>query len=135
MKVLLVAGLAVVLAGCAATVALLPSSAAVVSAAHTGAAVAAANAAPIVGVGAGVGVVALTTQTDSEKMLGKSRGNLDSCAGFHDRGSESLRGDVERFTYDRNSCRVAITLQAGVVTSVDFSSPSLACRSVIGRCL
>jgi hypothetical protein len=134
----LVAGACALLQGCAALVAALPSSAAI-GAYASGAAVAAKAAvvaAPeIIPAGAALGAVALTGYDNPDRIVGMSRANLETCAGFTNRSSEVLADAKERWHYENRSCRVSVTLTSGYVSQVEFSrAPSGDCASVLQYC-
>ena len=81
------------------------------------------------------GLVSSSLEDAIREMKGMSSANVESCAGFSDRSSERLPGGAERWTYERNSCRVSILFDSGYVSKVNYSSPSSECLSKLERCL
>jgi hypothetical protein len=113
------------LSGCAAFVAAVGSSATAMSAAHAGAAVLAAPATPVVlGTGAAVVGSAYGDASGVDALIGMSRANAETCAGFHNRTSEITGAGMERWTYERNSCRVALAFKDGYVSEVSYPNGS-----------
>jgi hypothetical protein len=127
------------LSGCAAFVAALPGKAAVAAAASGAYAAAApyataSNAGAAAAVG-GFGGLVVTTHGAAEKLIGMSEANLYVCTGPVDRKRETVKPQVEKWTYEKSACRVTLTLEKGFVTEVDFGSPSLLCGGIMGRCI
>jgi hypothetical protein len=131
-----VVGLAT-LPGCAGIVAGLAGSGGVAAAKTAAASAMASGAAPAaLGVGVGVGVAAgpLSGGDASERtMVGMSRANAETCAGFHGRTSETLPDGKERWTYQRNTCRLSISFTQGYVTDVS-SDGSSDCSGLLRQC-
>src|SRR3954471_13982954 len=120
-------------AGCAGLVALVPavtgSSASAVAATATSI-----LASPAVPVAAGASVAAVSStenQSPDHTMVGMSRANAETCAGFHNRVSEVRPDGIELWTYQRNACRVSIAFKEGYVTDVSYSEGSSDCASVL----
>jgi hypothetical protein len=64
-----------------------------------------------------------------------SEANLYVCTGPVAHTREAVKPNVERWTYEKSSCRVTLALDRGFVTDVDFTSPSMLCGGVMGRCI
>ena len=118
--------------GCAA--ALIPSSAAIGSAAAAAAAALAPAVIPLA-TATGMGVLVAGSNYEAGKLIGKSAVGLEVCAGFSNRTSERLSPELEKWTYETPSCTVTFLLEKGIVTKVDFSASSQSCQGTIGRCL
>lgn len=117
--------IALSLNGCAAFVAAVGSSATAMTAAHAGAAVLAAPATPVVlGTGAAVVGNAYGDTSGRDDLIGMSRANAETCAGFHNRTSEVTEDGIERWTYEKNACRVALQFKDGYVTEVSYPNGS-----------
>ena len=126
--------------GCAGLVALLPSGTAAVfaSSGTTAAAAHAANAAMASGAGPvalGLGGAAIGSADAPESyMIGMSRANAETCAGFHGRTSDRTAEGLEQWTYETGSCRVALSFHEGYVSHVTYAEGSTGCASVLAQC-
>jgi hypothetical protein len=132
--------LAAALGGCGGLVALLPSGTAAVLASSSTTAAAAhvagtamANGAGPVALGLGGAVIGGPDDAESY-MIGLSRANAETCAGFHGRTSERTAEGLEQWTYETASCRVALSFKEGYVSQVSYAEGSTGCAALLAQC-
>ena len=121
------------LTGCVAALTAIGSSSTAAAAAHAAAGAMAAGAGPVA---LGVGAVAIggTSGDPQEFMVGMSRANVESCAGFHGRDSEQKADGLEHWTYQRRECRVSLSFKDGYVSKVSYSEASSDCSELLALC-
>ena len=126
------------LSGCAAALVAVGGSGAPAAAAQAIATISASPLPVAVGMGAGVGVgVAATRATPSgsdDAVVGMSRANVESCAGFHGREREVREDGLEYWTYSRRECRVSVAFKDGYVSTISYSAESSPCSEVLEIC-